>query len=128
VARGVIFMLLLYLCFGIIMRIASAFWNADRENLVMIIPTIAFLLVSLYWNIILNNKRLHDIWWSWWCQLLVLVPIANIILLICWYFVPWDKLENQYWERCESKTREQVVTIIYVILLIILFIAWLSSD
>ena len=125
--RYVIFMLLLYVCLFVLVWIISGLSGSDADNFIAI-PMLAFLGVSLYWNIILNNKRLHDYWWSWWLQLLLLVPIANIVILIFMYFKPWDEWENQYGKPSETKTREEVFAVIFLVLLVICFIAAIAGS
>ncbi len=127
VARGFVLTLMLYACLLILAWIVSGLSGSNAEN-IMAIPMIAFLGVSLYWNIILNNKRLHDYWSSWWRQLLLFVPIANIVLLLCMYFGSWNEWENQYWKPSETKTREKVLTVIYVVFLVFMLIAALSAN
>lgn len=126
--RGVIFMLFLYVCLFLVYGILSALAGGESEDTIMAICMIPFILISLYWNIILNNKRLHDYWSSWWLQLLLLVPIANIIVWICMYFIPWDERENQYWKPSETKTREEVLTGIFIVFLVICLIAAIASN
>ena len=120
-------MLLLYVCLFVLVWIISGLSGSDAES-IMAIPMIAYLGVSLYWNIILNNKRLHDYWSSWWMQLLLLVPIVNIVIEIFMYFKPWDEWENQYGKPSETKTREEVFAVILLVLLVICFIAVIAGS
>ena len=116
-ARSVVFDVLIYVCMLLALWIMSAFENTNWGGVMNIFWAIIVLAVcglSLYWNIVLNNKRLHDWWWSWWAQLLLLVPFVNFIFSICMRVIPWNKWENEYGEHCNSKTREKVVAIICV--------------
>ncbi len=122
-ARSIICSLITIICSAIIILIFNKFNWAESENLLQnIIWAIAILFIfcsSIWWNICLNNKRLHDIWWSWWSQLLLLIPVINVIFAICMRFVPWNKFSNEYGEPSESSTREIVFIDIFIWLLII---------
>lgn len=41
-------------------------------------------------------RRLHDIGWSGWTQLVMVIPIVNIFLLLFLVFKPGDKERNRY--------------------------------
>ena len=59
-------------------------------------PSISIYIISitrlLYLRLYLSPKRARDHWFSrWWW----LIPIVNAFIFV----TPWDKWENQYWER-----------------------------
>lgn len=119
-ARTLIFGILTYLCFLIAMWLISFWEDGDWGTLFTVIWWIWGLVVlffSIYWGVYINNKRLHDRWWSWWCQLLLLIPFVWSILWICMWAVPWNKWENEYGEPCESKIREKVISIICILII-----------
>jgi len=126
--RGSIFTLMLYACLFLLAAISFAFTGGEAEDTIMWICMIPLFLISLYWNIILNNKRLHDYWSSWWMQLLLLVPIINIVVWLCMYFKAWDEWENQYWKPSETKTREEALAIIFLAIRFIILIIALSAN
>lgn len=115
--RSLIFEILMYICF-IISSWFISYWEDENGGTIFSIIWwllgIVVLFFSIYWSVYINNKRLHDRWWSWRWQLLLFVPFANIILAICMWAVPWNKWENEYWEHCNSKTREKVIAIICI--------------
>lgn len=112
IARNCLLLLLLTLCFSIFFYILHHFEGvADGIYMMFGIIFIGIFILYMYWQIILNNKRLHDYWYSWWMQL---VPIWGLIVL---YFMPWTVWKNQYGEASETKEREKVLAIMYLIFL-----------
>lgn len=126
IARSMVFSLLINVCSLIIWWIWSALESSGLDWI-----TVIFLLwlvvVSIYWTIYLNNKRLHDRWSSWWWQLLLLIPIVNLIVTLFLWFAPWDEWVNDYWEPSETATREKVLAWILPLFVIFLLIWILSS-
>lgn len=126
--RNIIFTLVIYLCAFLVWWIMVAFDGFNVKSLIYALWIVIILILfwfSLYWNIILNNKRLHDWWWSWWLQLLFLLPFVSIILAICMWVVPWNNFENKYGKSCESKMWEKVLAIIFVLMIPLLAIIWI---
>ncbi len=111
-ARSMIVYLAMVWCGLICWALFSVFEDTGVEDFMAILWAIIMIaggLVGLYLGIILNSKRLHDIWMSWWFQLWLALPILNIIVRICLWFVRWDKTDNEYGESCKSKTREIIL-------------------
>lgn len=73
---------------------------------------IPLTIIFCYCSVCLLNKRFHDLWFSWWWQLLELIPFVNVIVLICLLFIPGNKWGNKYGEPCKSKKREKICAFI----------------
>ena len=84
---------------------------------------ILLVIYSVFCSICLCNKRLHDRWFSWWWQLLLLIPFVDFIILICLWFVPGDKIGNKYGEPSKTKKWEKflcvVIPLLYFVLILI---------
>ncbi|WP_110062621.1 DUF805 domain-containing protein [Chromohalobacter israelensis] len=68
-------------------------------KVVMSIVLLIFVLLGNYFLITTGVRRLHDFDKSgWWC-LVILVPLANIALIIALLFMPSAKRVNAYGEQ-----------------------------
>ena len=120
--------------FSILVSIASAafsfLWTLFDSVLSYPIFTIVFDVIifalSLYGSVYINNKRLHDFWKSWWWQLLLFLPIANIVMILIMWFYPWDKVDNQYWSASETTGFEKVWAWLFPIL-VAFFVCWVFA-
>jgi uncharacterized membrane protein YhaH (DUF805 family) len=54
---------------------------------------IAIIIANSY---SLHTKRLHDLGYSGWWALFLLVPLVNIIASLMLFFYPGDSIENKY--------------------------------
>ncbi len=113
------------LIFILYLLCSSIFWLSDV--FILYICLVPILFFSLYWFIHLVNKRFHDCWFSWWWQLLLLIPIINFLVLLYLFFAPWDECSNSYWEPSEFAVRENVLAKIFL-LFDFLFLIFLSYS
>jgi len=112
VARSILWYLMFTVGCGIIFWITQLFPTVDQIILsILWTPLVVFYFYGL---INLNNKRLHDRETSEWRQLLLLIPIANIIFPFYLLFAPGTKGENQYGKASVTKTREKVIMRIFI--------------
>lgn len=130
ISRCCILYLITQLGVWIVWLIVYAIWVAD--DVVELLGHIIFCILFWCWFIIINNKRLHDWWYSWWIQLLFLVtlllkPSILFLILICLCIIPWSKWNNKYGIPCKSKKREKILSVIVWALWIILIILGLKS-
>lgn len=63
---------------------------------VLLILLLAYAILGNYFMITVGIRRLHDFGKSGWWYLAILIPIANIVLLISLLFVPGTSGENKY--------------------------------
>lgn len=74
-------------------------WSAlgpSAVSLILAVISVFTLPAAIYSIIILPRRRLHDIGKSGWWLLLLIVPLANILLLLYMYFTRGDEGVNAY--------------------------------
>lgn len=82
------------------------FWTVLLLLFVEVLPDSAFPIVFLclicifmmYVAIVLTVKRLHDLNYSGWSILLSFIPILNLFIFICVFFVPGTEGKNKFGE------------------------------
>lgn len=94
-AFGVIWGLITTLLYIIGILLGSAL-GAGAVSVILAIIFIFTLPAAIYSYIILPRRRLHDIGKSGWWLLLLIVPLANILLLLYMYFTRGDEGVNAY--------------------------------
>jgi uncharacterized membrane protein YhaH (DUF805 family) len=70
--------------------------GAPLNNPLIVILTIPAVTVLLSYAIILPIRRLHDIGYSGWCVLLLLVPIVSLVIALALIFWPGEPIDNKY--------------------------------
>ena len=108
---------------------SSLFWILDSYlwyPVFSLLSSLIFTVLTIYWSVYIYNKRFHDFWKSWWWQLLLFVPIANLVVLLILCLKSWDKEDNIYWAASETKQREKIVAWLFPILIAFL-IVWLFA-
>lgn len=68
-------------------------------EVVMNILLLAFAVLGNYFLITTGIRRLHDFGRSGWWYLAILVPLANMVLIIALLFMPSTKDVNPYGEN-----------------------------
>lgn len=63
------------------------------------------LLIPIIFSFSLIVRRLHDLGWSAWSFLLILVPFVNIYLYFCLYFKQGQQSDNKYGSKPNQKIR-----------------------
>lgn len=67
-----------------------------EPNPAVAIIFLIFMLALIWPSIAVTVRRLHDIGWSGWFILLVLIPIANLVILVVTWFIPGTQGTNAY--------------------------------
>ncbi len=66
--------------------------------LIIIFENASFILLILFlfMGFSLGTKRLHDLGYSGWFNLLIIIPFIGLFLLIYLFLAPGQKTENKY--------------------------------
>lgn len=92
---GILLLLLIPLWIVLTINIFNQ-WMFDRIFSILFIISVIYIH---YVSFVTYIKRLHDLDKSWWMSLLLLVPLANLYLIvICWFF-KWTEWKNKYWDN-----------------------------
>ncbi len=67
-----------------------------RMSFVTMIIGLLFYLGSFILAVLYNNRRLHDVGKSGWLNLLILVPVLNLLFILYLLFAPGDKQSNRF--------------------------------
>lgn len=62
-----------------------------------ILSIISFIIISLYINIVITVKRIHDFGFNWLWWLILLIPWLWFLWTIAFGIIEWDNKENKYW-------------------------------
>jgi len=90
-----------YLLGGLALTLATAFAVVSTAALGPVAAAVAVTVMSLpAWR--LSVLRLHDINWSGWLSLLLLVPVVGNLLALVLLFVPGTEGGNDYGPQAES--------------------------
>lgn len=76
------------------------------------------LLPMAYISVVLATKRLHDINYRWWYQI---IPF----FMIYWMFAKWNKWPNKFWN--ETKIDEKNINLLFIssFIAILVFVLWI---
>ncbi len=95
--------------------------NAAVPIVGMIAMGIPYLIMAVL-GVILTIRRFHDINASgWWC-LMFIVPLANLIAFLVLLFKRGDDAANRFGPPRPTASWEQVVGIIYIVLIVLGFV------
>lgn len=95
-ASGVISGVSMVLLGGGLMAAATSGAGGLATGGLVTIIVLALMLATLVVSIILMIKRLHDMDWSGWLVLLMLLPIVNFVLALLLIFKPGTQGANRY--------------------------------
>ncbi|HUD44913.1 MAG TPA: DUF805 domain-containing protein [Patescibacteria group bacterium] len=111
---GLLFYLSLSMCSIVIVEIISSItsgscnypnnYNYPICGMSVVLYLVAFLLPIIF-SYSLIVRRLHDLGWSAWSSLLLLVPFVNIYLYFCLYFGHGHQSDNKYGSKPSQKIR-----------------------
>ena len=94
-AYGVIWGLLLSFIYAVVVLLGSM-TGPSLSGMILMLVFILMLPFLIYMYIFLPRRRLHDLGKSGWWLLLLLVPIANLIMLLYLYFGRGQEGFNDY--------------------------------
>ncbi|WP_168393891.1 DUF805 domain-containing protein [Acinetobacter indicus] len=98
--------------------------NIDPAGGISLTPLVLGALIYLgvlYLMFIFTIRRLHDRNHTGWLSLLMLVPVANLLLMLYLFFAPGDQRVNSYGPPRATAGWEAALAWIYIILLVLLF-------
>lgn len=126
IARSIIFSLVLSVCSSIITWLWTILESSGFDWVVYLLLWLPLVFFFIYWSVYLNNKRFHDRWTSWWWQLLLLIPVVNLVVTLYLWLAKGDEWVNEYGESSETKTWEKVLAWILPILFVFV-IVWVLA-
>ena len=71
-------------------------WSKTGNDAGMLVLTVIIFICFIYFNIVADVRRLHDIGESGWLVLLELVPLANIVIAAFLFFKGSQSAGNQH--------------------------------
>ena len=88
------------------------------EQIMPVIMIPAFVVYFIF-GLFLMIKRIHDIGWTAWLLLLLIIPLANLVMALLLLFKPGSEGENRY----GLPPRPAKNAVLWVVLSIVLIIA-----
>ena len=93
----------------------NTFVNLETGNFGGGMIFIILIYVALmYFTFVFTIRRLHDRNHTGWLSLLMLVPLANVILMLYLIFAPGDDRSNSYGSPRPTAGWEAVLALIYI--------------
>ncbi|MCO8045748.1 DUF805 domain-containing protein [Acinetobacter bohemicus] len=123
-----------FLLIGCVIALMLPGINLDTLGSSLSSPVIILFIflygVAIYFSMVFTIRRLHDRNHSGWFSLLLLVPVVNILFALYLLFAPGDQQANQFGQPRTTRGWENVLAILYILVLILLFIAtfMISGD
>src|SRR5690606_11597409 len=123
-----------FLLIGFVIALMLPGINLDTLGSSLSSPVIILFIflygVAIYFSMVFTICRLHDRNHSGWFSLLLLVPVVNILFALYLLFAPGDQQANQFGQPRTTRGWENVLAILYILVLILLFIAtfMISGD
>ena len=71
-------------------------WSKTGNDAGMLVLTVIIFICFIYFNIVADVRRLHDIGESGWWVFLKLVPLANIVIAAFLFFKGGQAVGNQH--------------------------------
>ncbi len=127
ITASIIFSIILWLIVSPLKYLWTMFDKVLSYPVISISVSVLLAFVSIYWTVVINNKRFHDFGKSWWWQLLLFVPLANIVMIFIMCLVPWDKEDNEFWSASETSTFEKICAWLLP-LLVAIIICWAFAS
>ena len=98
----------------------NTFVNLETGNFGGGMIFIILIYVALmYFTFVFTIRRLHDRNHTGWLSLLMLVPLANVILMLYLIFAPGDDRSNSYGSPRPTAGWEAVLAWIYILLFVV---------
>ena len=90
---------------------------------------IVLIYVALmYFTFVFTIRRLHDRNHTGWLSLLMLVPLANVILMLYLIFAPGDDRSNSYGSPRPTAGWEAVLAWIYIVIFVLAIIGGIAAG
>lgn len=106
--------IIILMLLGITAMIFGTSLQPENISLVAFIPFIIIYIGAFYVTFVFAIRRLHDRNHSGWLSLLVLVPVANLILILYLIFAKGDAGPNNYGAPRSTTTWEKILAWLYI--------------
>ncbi len=112
--------------FGFIIGLSGG--EVGEESPVFLVFLALVYLISIAYTFILSRRRLHDLGWTGWWNLLHLIPIVNLIFWLVLIFKRGDETSNEYGNPASPNTLLiKIVGLIFPIVFIIAMLGILAA-
>lgn len=107
----------------------NTFVNLETGNFGGGMIFIILIYVALmYFTFVFTIRRLHDRNHTGWLSLLMLVPLANVILMLYLIFAPGDDRSNSYGSPRPTAGWEAVLAWIYILIFVLAIIGGIAAG
>ena len=107
----------------------NTFVNLETGNFGGGMIFIILIYVALmYFTFVFTIRRLHDRNHTGWLSLLMLVPLANVILMLYLIFAPGDDRSNSYGSPRPTAGWEAVLAWIYIVIFVLAIIGGIAAG
>ena len=107
----------------------NTFVNLETGNFGGGMIFIILIYVALmYFTFVFTIRRLHDRNHTGWLSLLMLVPLANVILMLYLIFAPGDDRSNSYGSPRPTSGWEAVLAWIYIVIFVLAIIGGIAAG
>ena len=107
----------------------NTFVNLETGNFGGGMIFIILIYVALmYFTFVFTIRRLHDRNHTGWLSLLMLVPLANVILMLYLIFAPGDDRSNSYGSPRPTSGWEAVLALIYIVIFVLAIIGGIAAG
>ncbi|WP_291390048.1 DUF805 domain-containing protein [Acinetobacter sp.] len=107
----------------------NTFVNLETGNFGGGMIFIILIYVALmYFTFVFTIRRLHDRNHTGWLSLLMLVPLANVILMLYLIFAPGDDHSNSYGSPRPTAGWEAVLAWIYIVIFVLAIIGGITAG
>ena len=89
---------------------------------------ILIYVALMYFTFVFTIRRLHDRNHTGWLSLLMLVPLANVILMLYLIFAPGDDRSNSYGSPRPTAGWEAVLAWIYILIFVLAIIGGIAAG
>ena len=98
----------------------TTFINMETGNFSGGMIFLAVIYIAIfYFTFVFTIRRLHDRNHTGWLSLLMLVPLANVILMLYLIFAPGDDRSNSYGSPRPTAGWETILAWIYILLFVV---------
>ena len=108
---------------------ATTFINMQSVNFGGGMIFLAVIYIAIfYFTFVFTIRRLYDRNHTGWLSLLMLVPLANVILMLYLIFAPGDDRSNSYGSPRPTAGWEAVLAWIYIVIFVLAIIGGIAAG
>ncbi len=93
--------------------------------MVVAIVAVVFYVAMIIYMFSLIVRRLHDIDWSGWASLLMIIPVVNLVMMLVILFVPGTKGVNRFGNQ--TPPNSALITVVGLAMPIIMVVGILAA-